>query len=142
MALIRGSILIYLSLLVSQALSFEFREFCGFGKGSVGINLEVEVQFPDQFIEKYPILKGLKKRIYLTCNNSQKCSGYITGGGFLDTYVLKRPEVSYISDSVAVITDGPNEFTLDRITSTFRWVENLSDGGVALKSCPKGSMFK
>ena len=131
----------WLLLVSSYAYPFDFREFCGFGQESIGVNLEVKVEYPTGWVKKYPLLKDVKKRVYLSCNKDRGCAGFITEGNYHSTHILKQLELNFIGKSVAVMTAGANEFTLGRSTKTFKWVENLKDGLVATKECPKGSMF-
>lgn len=125
----------------SQAYPFEFKEFCGFGQESIGVNLEVKVEYPTEWVKTYPFLKDVRKRVYLNCHKDRGCTGFISEGTYLSTHVLQQLKLNFIGKSVAVITAGASEFTLDKSTETFKWVENLKDGLVATKKCPKGSMF-
>ena len=53
----------WLLLVSSYAYPFDFREFCGFGQESIGVNLEVKVEYPTGWVKKYPSLKDVKKRV-------------------------------------------------------------------------------
>ena len=77
----------WLLLVSSYAYPFDFREFCGFGQESIGVNLEVKVEYPTGWVKKYPSLKDVKKRVYLSCNKDRGCAGFITEGNYHSTHV-------------------------------------------------------